>query len=279
MSSFLREICAPQIKAVNANSINKFSNSFADLYRIELFKDGLDLILTKLQEGHLSFEITIMKDWDTNVGCFLTEQKSFYDKTLGKFLRKSAPKIILRQMTHNVLAHEMAHALEFESGVDLGQEFRQAVGFDMKNRQPQLFTLKGEIKRLMVDALKSYPQNQFISELFARYFELLSISRNVCAHGDFTTSDVMDFYENTTNFVTKIFNPQIRSKIDPNIARETLKIAEEVKLVAPQQKFQEKVESLHAGAASGQRSWVKNTKSNAMWQAGWEKHQQLEDKK
>lgn len=278
MTSFLREICAPQIKAFNPNSIDKFTHSFADLYRIELFKDGLDLILTKLQERHLSFEITIMKDWDTNVGCFLTEQKSIYDKTLGKFLRKSAPKIILRQMTHNVLAHEMAHALEFESGVDLGQEFRQAVGFDMKNRQPQLMTLKGEVKRLMVDALKSYPQNQFISELFARYFELLSVSRNVSKNGDFMTSDVMEFYENTTNFVTQIFNPQIRSKIDPRIARETLKIAEEVKLVAPTQKFQEKVESLHANATGEKRSWAKNTKSNAMWQAGWEKHQQLDDK-
>ena len=279
MSSFLREICAPQIKAINPNSIDKFTNSFADLYRIELFKDGLDLILTKLQERHLSFEITIMKDWDTNVGCFLTEQKSIYDKTLGKFLRKSSPKIILRQMTHNVLAHEMAHALEFESSVDLGREFRQAVGFDMKNRQPQLMTLKGEVKRLMVDALKSYPQNQFISELFARYFELLSISRNVSKNGDFTTLDVMEFYENTTNFVTHIFNPQIKSQIDPKIARETLKIAQQVKLVAPKQKFQEKVESLHSNATGEKRSWAKNTKSNAMWQAGWEKHQQLDDKK
>ncbi len=276
MTEFIKKICAPQLEFEGVENLEKFVKTFADLYRIELFKDGLDLILTKIQQQHIKFEVRITKGWDTNLGCFLTEQKSFYDKTLGKVLRKTAPKIILRNLNHNLLAHEMAHALEFESGLNLGEDFRKAIGFDMKDRDPQSITLKAETKRLMVEALKSYPPHQFISELFARYFELLSVSRNVRATGDFTTLEVMEFFENTTNFIEKIFNPQIKSKINPQIAQLTSGLAQQIKLEAPQQKFQERVESIQR---KSEGSWAKGTKSNAMWQEGWKKSQGIEDKK
>ncbi len=276
MTSFIKDICQPQLEFEGLDNLNKFSKTFSDLYRIELFKDGLDLILTKLQEKHLKFEVRITKGWDTNLGCFLTEQKSFYDKTLGKFLHRSAPKIILRNLSHNLMAHEMAHALEFESGINLGEEFRKCIGFDMKDRSPKSITLKAEIKRLMVDALKSYKPEQFISELFARYFELLSTSRNVRSTGDFSTAEVMSFFENTTNFIDKIFNPKIRSKIDPKIAATTLEIAKQIKLEAPEQKFQERVESVQQKSGG---SWSKSTKSNAMWLNSWNKTKELEEKK
>ena len=61
---------------------------FSQLYRIDLYKDGLDLILTKLSQKQLNFEVKIIKDWDTNIGCFLTEQQSVFDKTIGKFWAK-----------------------------------------------------------------------------------------------------------------------------------------------------------------------------------------------
>jgi hypothetical protein len=207
MNEFFGPIIAPQLHFLEGpNHSEKFMRLFFDLYRIEIFKDGLDLILTKMQERSLHFDIKEMKGWDTNVGCFMKG------------------KIILRSLDHTVLAHEMAHAFAHESKIDLGAEFMQCVGHDMKGREPEKMTLKGEVKRLMVDALKSYPTNQFLGEIFARYFELLSISRNVSATGDFTTSEVMDFFVNITNFIEKIFNPQIRKKVDATIAAKTAKL-------------------------------------------------------
>ncbi len=275
-AQFLKGIFAGQLSFEGIDDIDKFIKFFCDLYRIELFKDGLDLILTKVKQKHLRFEIKIIKGWDTNEGCFTSQPKSFYDQTLGKFIPKSELKITLRRMSYNVLAHEMAHAFAFESGINLGEDFRKAVGFDMKDRQPQIITLRAETKRLMVDALKSYKAEKFLSELFARYFELLSLSRDVCAAGDFATSDVMGFFENTTNFITKIFNPKIKAKIDSEVVSVTSEIARQVKLSAPEQKFQEKVESFHKKAAN---SWSKNVKSNAQWQLGWKKYQELEEEK
>lgn len=275
MNDLIRSILIPQTTFEGAHEGEKLVKLFCDLYRIELFKDGLDLILTKLQQKNLSFEVKIIKGWDTNVGCFLTERQNLFNRAVGKFFAKTSLKIILRSTHYNVLAHEMAHALDYESGLDLGAEFRQCIGLDMKDRQAEMLTLRAEIQRLMVDALKAYPENQFIAELFARYFELLSISRNVISSGSFATSDVMNFFANTTNFIDKIFNPKIRAKIDPKIAAATIEIARQVRLKAPEQKFQERVESR---VTSSGGSWSKSTKSNAMYHNAWQKSKEIEDK-
>ena len=276
VSPILKNIFAKQVDFETTPDLDKLVQTFSQLYRIELFKDGLDLILTKLQEKDLRLQVKIIKGWDIAKGCYLTEQSKVFNKVLGKFSTSVKKTIILRQMTSSLIAHEMAHALEFESGLNLGEEFRQCIGLDMKNRDPQSVVLKGEIKRLMVDALKSYPQNQFISELFARYFELLSMSRDVRATGDFTTAEVMHHFVNTTNFIAQIFNPQLQGKIDEKIVQHTLTLGEKIRLEAPQQKFQERVESFQKKT---QGSWSKGVKSNAMWHEGWQKHKELDDKK
>lgn len=279
-SKYIEKIFAPQIRFEGVCELDKFARYFCDLYRIELFKDGLDLILTKIKERDISFEVHLIKGWDTNLGCYLTEQSRVFNKVAGVFSTSVKKKIIIKSFSHNVIAHEMAHALEFESGLDLGKEFRQAIGYDMKGRQADLLSLKGEIKRLMVDALKAYPQHQFLSELFARYFELLSICKNVQGKGAFQTTEVMDFFMNTTKYVQEIFNKVVRPKIDPEIAKKTTEIAKAVKIVKAEAKFQDRAGTFFkAQGSGGAKSWSKNVKSNAMYQAGWQKHDALEQQK
>ncbi len=278
--NYIKNIFAPQLKFEGVDQSDKFARFFCDLYRIELFKDGLDLILTKLQEKDLSFEVQLIKGWDTNLGCYLTEQSKVFNKVAGVFSRKISKKIIIKSFAHNVISHEMAHALEFESGLDLGVQFRKCIGLDMKNRQADLLTLRGEIKRLMVDALKSYPQEQFLSELFARYFELLSVSRDVLGKGDFETSQVMEFFANTTKFIEKTFNNAIKSKINPHIASKTLEIAAAVRLQKAEKKFADSTDSFYKKTdAGGQKSWSKNVKSNAMYADAWKRHAAIEEDK
>lgn len=321
MNQFLQEILSPQLSFEGANESDKFERFFCDLYRIEIFKPGLDLILTKLQEKDITFEVKIIKDWDTNLGCYLTEQNKIFNSVLGKFSRQVKKKIIIKNFKHNVLAHEMAHALEFESGINLGKEFNQCLSVDLNIpsifaelkakygddkkdesfaakhselniRKADSIALNAQIKRLMFDALKAYKTEQFLSELFARYFELLALTRDVHGTGDFTSAQVMDFFVNTTNFITKIFNPKIQNQIDPAIANFTNTVVEEVHLEGPQKKFTDDVQSFFKNNDSknvdgqnqriennSQKSFAKNVKSNAKWQAGWQQYQALEDKK
>jgi hypothetical protein len=83
----------------------------------------------------------------------------------------------------------------------------------------------------------------------------------------------MGFFENTTNYIKKIFNPQIRKQIDKEIAAETLEIAVRIKAEEPKIKFQEKVETFHKRS---QNSWSKNIKSNSGWEVGWQKYKELD---
>ncbi len=278
--NFLSIIINPQLDFEGVSQDEKFSQLFSNLYRIELFKDGLDLILTKMQEKNLRFEVRYIKGWDTNVGCFLTENQTTFDRFTNKIFPKKNLKIILRSLNYNVLAHEMAHALEYESGIKLGEEFRQAIGYDMKDRQASQIALRSQIQRLMIDALKAYKPHQFLSELFARYFELLSISRNVISNGDFTTQEVMDFFINTTKFIKEIFNPEIKKLIDPKISDATKEVVNQVKLISPDLNFATKIESK---MQKNSGSFAKGIRSNASWQAGWQagwkKTQEIDEKK
>lgn len=279
MTGIIADILRKVLKFEGADESDKFIKLFTSLYAIELYKDGLDLILTKAKKDQLHFEVKIIKNWDTNVGCYLTEQRKIYNQFLKKFTHKLDHKIIIRNLLANVMAHEMAHCLEVESGLVLNEDFRKAIGLDMKNRSPDSVVLKAEIQRLMVDALKSYPEYQFISELFARYFELLSISRDVEPSGSFLSTQVTDFFINTSKWIKEFFNPYIKSKIDPEIAAYTSNLVasgnfkSEKKFADQTRSFYKKIDN------SGTKSWSKNVNSNALWQQSWQKHQELEDKK
>ncbi len=279
MSDFVKKIIAAQIRFEGANELDKFVRFFCDLYRIEIFKDGLDLILTKLQENDLHLEVRIVKGWDTDDGCYVTETSKIFNQVIGKFFHKIDKKIILKNFSHSIMAHEMAHALAFESEINLGEEFRQCVALDMKGREAQMVPLRAQIKRLMVDALKSYKEDKLLSELFARYFELLATSRDVHGVGDFTSAEVMDFFANTTNFITKIFNPEIKNLIDPQISKASEAILARVRLEGPEKKFQDSAGSFYKKPGEdGKKSWSKNVKSNARYQIGWQEYQKIEDK-
>ncbi len=268
----IKDILKQQVAFEGAANLEKFHAIFTSLYNIKLFKNGLDLVLTKMQEGDLKFEVKIIKGWDTNVGCYLTEQSKVFNKVKNMFSDKFRHKIIIRNLLVNVVAHEMAHALEIEGGIVLNNNFRKAIGFDMKDRKPSNVALQGEIKRVMVEDVKSYPQHQIISELFARYFELLSLSRDVEINGAFLTSEVMDFFANTTKWLDQIFNPKIKSKIDLQIANHTSKmIANNAFKV--EKKFAHKVDSFYKQTdEKGKKTWSANVKSNAQWQKSYEDH-------
>lgn len=276
MNNLINDIFSNGLNTQIIDDNRKFLKFFPNLYRIELFKEGLDLILTKVKQGHLQFDIKVIKDWDTNVGCFLTQKRTFLDKAINTFYQRDL-KIIIRKLSYNVLAHEMAHAIEYESGINLGNEFKQAIMEDMKSHDFPVITLSGEIRRLMVDALIDYPPNQHTSELFARYYELLSISRDVLSNGDFSANEVMRYFKNTTNFIKNSFNPLIKDLADQSIAQETINIASEVKIIENKTSFTDKVNSFHS--KSFEKSFSKNINSNSSWIKGWQKHQQLEDDK
>ncbi|MFT5703592.1 MAG: hypothetical protein ACJAZX_000711 [Rickettsiales bacterium] len=275
----IEEILNKVLEFEGVNESRKFADQFSSLYGITIYKDGLDLILTKAKQGNLIFEVKIIKGWNTDEGCCITNQKNFYDKIMSAFVRKLDHKIIIRNFEVSVLSHELAHCVAAESGFDLNKGFRKAVGFDLKNRKPDNVALSAQIKRLMVDALKSYPTTKIPSELFARYFELLSISRDVRSDGNFLTTQVEEFFVNTSKWMKEIFNPHIKSLIDKDIAIFTGDLIVKNGFKA-EKKFADNTKSFYKKTdQDGKKSWSNNVNSNFKWQKSWKQHQELEDKK
>ncbi|MFT6077268.1 MAG: hypothetical protein ACJAW3_001046 [Lentimonas sp.] len=266
------------LKFEGVDESKKFTQQFTSLYGIAIFKDGLDLVLTKARRGDVIFEVKIIKGWNTDEGCCISGEMKIYNQILKSFTRKLNHKIIIRNFRTNVLAHEIGHAIAASSEIALNENFRKAIGLDMKNRQPESIVLAGEIKRLMIDALKSYPASQIISELFARYFELMSMSREVDSNGNFTVSQITRFFINTSKWFDEIFNVKIKNQIDLDIANFTTKMIDNGGFES-KKRFADHEKSFHKKSdASGNKSWSKNVNSNAQWQESWE-HKELNDKK
>ena len=221
--------------------------------------------------AQLSFAIIEKKDWDTNVGCFLTSKTTVFNKALNLFKYHTTEKIIIRKLSINVLAHEMAHALEFASKKPLTTTFQQAIRQDLLGTDTAIITLKTEIKRLIDSDLKLYKPEQHPAELFARYFELLSLSRNVCFNGNFTTEQVIQLFPRTTNFLVNHFNPLIANQINSEIAYETSKIKAQTnqgnKYCEP--KFTSNINSQQQEIKN--KGWAKTVNSNHIWRESWEK--------
>ncbi len=269
--NLITKIFAKQTEHQSSQDLTNLVNLFYNLYNISFFKDGLDLILTKLSIAQLSFAIIEKKDWDTNVGCFLTSKTTVFNKALNLFKYHTTEKIIIRKLSINVLAHEMAHALEFASKKPLTTTFQQAIRQDLLGTDTAIITLKTEIKRLIDSDLKLYKPEQHPAELFARYFELLSLSRNVCFNGNFTTEQVIQLFPRTTNFLVNHFNPLIANQINSEIAYETSKIKAQTnqsnKYCEP--KFTSNINSQQQEIKN--KGWAKTVNSNHIWRESWEK--------
>ena len=272
----IKDILAKGTEFEGISEIDRFSTAFRNIYKSTILRPSLDLALTEVQKKHLTFEIKIIKDWDTNFGCYLSEQRKFYNKYIGSWVHKKQSKIILRNLTPSLIAHETAHATEVESGVTLGNEFRQAIGLDMKGRMPKNVAFAAKFKRIIIDGIKPYPQNQVISELFARFFEIIAESRPISPNSAFTEEEVKDFFINSSNWLSKIFNPKLQSKIDSKIQNQTKNLQFDDKKY---NLFAHKINSFHKRTDSaGKKTWAANVKSNAAWHESWKNSQKkIED--
>src|SRR5690606_24023004 len=121
--------------------------------------------------------------------------------------------------------------------------------------------------------VKPYPPHQIISELFARYFELLSLSRNVNVNGAFTAAEIMDFFANTTKWIREIFNVHIRKKISSDITAYTSKLISQNAFKA-EKRFTEKVDSFKKRDS---KSWAGNVNSNSRWQTSWNQYEKQKE--
>lgn len=201
--------------------------NYKELYKLEILKPGLDLILSEAEIGNITFELKIVDDLVQLRGCCLTHEKHIYHKVFKSFVKTFKHKILLQKLNVGVLMHEIAHALEKQGRINLSDGFDQAMMEDLKTIATASHTIRYAIDKIMYKDLKLYPENQQSSELFARLFQMFAMSKEV-GHFDeafqFHYQDCRKFFKNSIMWIEEIFNPAIQTRIPDYISKQTEKI-------------------------------------------------------
>jgi len=260
----------------------KFLRNFEQLYQLPILRPTLNLITTKAKSELVKFAIEPSKVWNRLAGHCQTE--SIFSKIGDFFLRNHKHIISIKSINSEVIIHEIAHAIEKESGIDLNDEFRKVLGLDMKNRQSNNIQVARGVETIMVEQLKGYDKKHIMSELFARYFELLAMSYEVSGWSEyqFHYDDVTKYFANTTIWIEDVFNGIIGKKIDKKVLQWSNKLIQNLEPYKKKWTDDVKSESskTQRSDAIGSKKWTGRTKSIGDWQKSYEEFsgEKLEDK-
>src|SRR5262249_18422792 len=149
-----------------------------------------------------------------------TLHRSFYSHLYEAVFLRNKHRIVIRKLSPAVIMHEMAHALEKEAGLDLKEEFVLRCKEDLARygrRGNPLLT--HTIQRIMLEELRGYTEEKRLSELFARYYQLLAAGREMEQGQAFTYHDVKRFFEKTTEWIQERVIPAVKPLIRKEIEK------------------------------------------------------------
>lgn len=236
---------------------NNFIGKFKELYKISLFKIGLDAILTKAELGNVKFILEHKNKFERLHGCCISSSSSKFNKIFKVFTKELNHQIKIQTLETYVLAHEITHALEKESKLDIRTDFSTALKIDMQYVKNSHILIQRAIKQILFKELELYPQTQHDSELLARYFELLARSKEIGGYSDnfhFHYHEIINIFPNSTSWVENIFNESLKASVRDHIA----KLSSNIKYDAQLNNFARKAKKIHSAK---QANWRKATNS------------------
>ncbi len=202
------------------NKIPDFIALFKELYKISLFKPSLDAVVSLAEANFIKFQ------FDDNIdlhGCCITQKKTVFNSFFSKFTSHHHHIIQIKTLTADVLMHEMAHALEYQSKINIiKSDFPLAFKEDIKNLENKALFVKQSVQQILYKEIALYPKEQQASEFLARYFELLAMSKYIgIAQGKeyhFNFEQISQALPNVTKWIRNIFNESIKTKVRDHIA-------------------------------------------------------------
>lgn len=230
---------------------------FKDLYKIPLCKVGLDAFLSQVKQDNVVIELAITKEHIKMKGCCITNEKIIYHSFLRRFVKHLHFTIAMRKLDVGTLMHEITHALERISGLNIKNDFSQAIAEDLKHKNQTNINLKRAIEKILFKDLNSYEKEQHPSELIARFMQILAMSKeigNYDAEFHFRLQDVLSFFQNSRIYIEKTFNKALENKILDEVTEAT----KQIKFSNDSSSFKSKLHSDHAPGTK----WSNKIKSN-----------------
>lgn len=247
------EIIKKSSTARDPSLVNQFIEVIERIYQYELFKPMMDLSSTLCFESRLQFIIEPKEFYMLDEGNCVTIEA--FGNTKKKY------RITIRKIKADVIIHEIGHMIEKESDTSLDTSFNKAIVADIKNLKTGNISLQSAINDIMISQVAPYPNSQKGSELFTRYFQLLSMSKEVAgfaAEYGYTIAEVYKAFPLLEAWLWDHFYSSMIAKINIDIAKNSTNYIKPISDIKHKWAG-EKVTSSHAGRP--QPKWSANVKS------------------
>lgn len=238
--------------------LEKFLQVIKRMYQYEVLKPFLDFAVTMLEEKRLKFKVSPKQFFQIENGSCITISGGEFDKVLGIFKRSNNYTINIMKISPDVIVHEIGHMIESELRLKLNDRFKNSVITDLKNSETKNLSLKSAIKNIMVEEVKSYPDQQKLSEMFTRYFQLIAMSKEVSGLDAVYGYSIPEFQKamrSVENWmwdeVYKLMLPRVSSKI----------AKQSQGFIVPLEEIKHKWSEEKIEPQKGTRPWSKTVKS------------------
>ena len=213
-------------KVLNSNinfsviaDLEEFNKKFFRLYAIDILKPALDVILTKVKNNEARFNVSIMKSWDRVAGHCVTATTA--EKEQSSIFLKKNYTISIKSLQPSIIMHEIGHAIEHISDLNIENDFKNILSSDIKNNKTNNIQVSSAIKTILSDELKNYDLESITSELFARVFELIALSIEVDGLKNFQYDykAISSYLANTIEYFKTVLNPILIKLTDKDIQK------------------------------------------------------------
>lgn len=244
--------------------LEDFLEKMRHLYQYDIFKTMLDLTTTKALQGLLSFRLYNQRFFDMDEGNCKTIFGEAENQSQNRNSKQNIYQITIKKISYDVIIHEIAHMVEKECAVDL-ELFAQCVIKDIAKLYTSV-NLQQVVAKVMVREVQAYSEDQRYAEFFARYFQILCMSKEIMGHNSdnsYALSSVLEHFNNTTDWVYQECYPKINTVVDSEIAIQSSNFTKQIQNI--QHKWSEqKAHSLHQKYAKKWQSVVNSIKSDPL---------------
>ncbi len=196
-----------------------FMQMLRHLYQYNCLKPLMDLSATKCQQELLRFKVQDRQFFDLDEGNCMTIESVSINNLLNKFKQKKRYVITIKKLGYDVIIHEIAHMLEREVELPL-HDFSSVLLNNLKRAEVSNITLKATIKKVLFEEVSHYQKSHVQSELFARYFQVIAMSKDISGFSSVTgyrVKDVLEALCDTQKWLEENIYELISSKVDAAI--------------------------------------------------------------
>lgn len=244
------------------SDLELFIYSFTELYRLPIFVPLLNAMVTKLKHKEAIFKITPHMSWDRVLGHCASAPKEIksQESSFKRGLFSRFYTIMIKKIVPSIIIHEIAHAMERVAEINLKDGFIQALEEDFKTENTNSLQLKAGVRDVMEKQLKNYDLQDHNPELFARFFEMLSMSYDVDGWGryQYLYNEIENYFANTVAWTWNVLIPILENKTDDDVKKSAIMLVD--KLEPYKKSWVKKHPSKFADVSDENKKWVESLK-------------------